>query len=344
MKEPLKRLFGKGCGALGFARLADRLARGRFTVLMFHRIVDASTLRASANTPLMLEEGIFRDMAETLARRCRCLPLAEAVAWAGTDAASVRPVVAITFDDGYGDFLDRAFPILQRFDLPATMYLPTGFLDAEDRFFWWDAVEAFFAGLPEKGAFDAAGLPETFVDTVFDLALDPEPDKVRAFIRGPLRHLDPVERARFVDRLAPLPAKRPAMLGWEAVRDLAATGLVEFGAHGVNHPLLDEVEPEPAFAEVTASKRRIEEETGRTVTSFAYPSGCVPSYHRRMLDRAGIGLAVTTRFGGNDAATDPLLLRRVDARLCLAGQTFDPSYFLAVCSGCLDWLHGTKEA
>ncbi|EHJ46138.1 polysaccharide deacetylase [Solidesulfovibrio carbinoliphilus subsp. oakridgensis] len=344
MKAMLKRILGKGCASLGFARLADRLGPGRFTVLMFHRIVDGPTLRASANAPLMLEEGLFRDMAETLASECRCLPLTEAMAWAGTDGASVRPVVALTFDDGYGDFRDKAFPILRRFGLPATMYLPTGFLDEEDRFFWWDAVEAFFSSRPEKGRFDAAGLPAAFADAVFALAVDPGPDKVEAFIRGPLRRLAPRDRARFVDRLAPPPVRRPAMLDWDAVRELAATGLVEFGAHGVTHPLLDEVDLEPALQEVATSKRRIEEETGRTVTSFAYPSGCVPPYHRQMLARAGIGLAVTTRFGGNGAATDPLLLRRVDARLCLAGETFDPSYFLAVCSGCLDWLHGTKEA
>lgn len=344
MRASLKRLFGRGCAGLGIARLADRFSRGRFTVLMFHRVVDADTARASANAPLMVEEGVFRDMAATVAERCRCLPLDEAVAWAVADGRSSRPVVAITFDDGYGDFWDKAFPVLRRYGLPATMYLPTGFLDDTDRFFWWDAVEAFFADVPPKDALKAADLPEAFVGDVFALALDPWPDKVRAFIRGPLRRLEPEARARFMDMLPAPRAKRPPMLDWDQVRELAASGLVDFGAHGVNHPLLDEVDAAPALEEVAVSKRRIEEEIGRPVTSFAYPSGRVPDYHRDMLARAGIGLAVTTRFGGNDAGSDPLRLRRVDARLCLAGRAFDPSYFLAVCSGCLDWVHGTKGA
>ena len=342
MKAQLKRMAGTGCRRLGIDRLLRRMRPGHYAILMFHRVVDTATLRASANSPLMVEEGMFAAMAATLARHCRCLPLAEAVSRAGDRKTSPIPTVVLTFDDGYGDFHDTAFPILRRFGLPATMFLSTGFLDHPGRMLWWDAVEAFFAR-PQATGFEDPALPAAFVREVRETARGSSPQRVESFIRGPMYRLSPRDRDRFLVRLPRGQRPRPAMLDWDQVRSLAASGLVDFGAHCVTHPFLDEMAPQAALEEIAISKGRIEAETGRPVTSFAYPSGRVPAAFREILPRAGIALAPTTRFGGNDASSDPLLLRRMDARFCLIGETFDPSYFLAVCGGCLDWLHGTRE-
>lgn len=344
MNAAMKRIVAGSCQGLGVDRILRWFSPGRFVVLMFHRVVPEATLETSANASLMVAEGTFRQMAETLARRSHCLPLRQALSLAATGARYAKPVVALTFDDGYGDFFETAFPVLRAFDLPSTMFLATGFLDCPDRFFWWDAVEDFFAGPRDRERFARGALPEAFWREFSAVSEDPSPARTAAFIRGPLRRLDPHERSRFLTMLPVRADRRPAMLSWEQVRTMAASGLVDFGAHGVTHPLLDEMEPGSALEEAAASKRRIEEETGRPVTSFAYPAGRVPAYYKEMLEQAGIDLAVSTRFGANDAQSDPLRLRRVDARFCCSEEDFDPSYFMAVCSGCLDWLHNLREA
>ncbi len=344
MNAAMKRVVARSCQGLGVDRILRRLSPGRFVVLMFHRVVSAARLKTSANASLMVAEGTFRRMAETLARRSHCLPLRQALSLAATGARYAKPVVALTFDDGYGDFFEAGFPVLRAFGLPSTMFLATGFLDHPDRFFWWDAVEDFFAGPRDLERFAGASLPEAFWRELSAVSQTPSLASTAAFIRGPLRRLDPRARSRFLRMLPVRADRRPAMLSWEQVRAMAASGLVDFAAHGVTHPLLDEMEPGSALEEVAASKRRIEEETGRPVTSFAYPAGRIPSYYREMLAQAGIDLAVSTRFGPNDARSDPLLLRRVDARFCCPDEVFDPAYFMAVCSGCLDWLHVLREA
>lgn len=344
MKTAVKRLIGTSWLALGADRLLRVLKPGRFAVLMFHRIVDAPALAQSANSPLMLETAVFEAMAACLARECHCLPLSRVVELAGAAETSSKPVVALTFDDGYADFYEQAYPILTRHRLPATMYLATDYIDHADRFFWWDAVEAFFAAPQHPGIFEGAALPGWFLEEMHALMRAPSPRRTEAFIRGPMYRLEAAERRRFLDLLPVRRQARPAMLAWDQVRSMAASGLVDFGPHCLSHPLLDEVAPQAALEEITASARRIVEEVGRTADSFAYPSGRVPADYAGLLGKAGIDLAVTTRFGGNDAASDRRLLRRMDARLCLAGEGFDRNFFLAACTGGLDWLQRTREA
>lgn len=343
MKTAIKRTLGAACES-GIGQRITRWRPGRFAVLMFHRVVDESTLRGSANHPLMMAETLFADMARTLAETCLCLPLEAALERSRNGPASAKPMVAVTFDDGYADFADKAFPVLERFAIPSTVYLSTGPMDDPAGCFWWDAVAAYCSGPVDPAESEGLGLPEVFLLALRALAASPMPAAVRDFIRGPMYRLDPAARKAFVALAARRLANRPAMLGWDQVRSLAGTGLVDFGAHTVNHPFLDEIPFDEAVEEVRTSKLRIETETDQAVTSFAYPAGRVPPFHREMLHRAGLSVAVTTRPGSNNGHGDATLLRRLDARRALLGDLFDPSYFTAVCRGCLDWLHAIREA
>ena len=57
------------------------------------------------------------------------------------DGKALPPrALIITFDDGYRCFKDTALPILRRLNLPATLFVPTGFPGGPGRLFWWDAV------------------------------------------------------------------------------------------------------------------------------------------------------------------------------------------------------------
>src|SRR5580698_8575584 len=53
--------------------------------------------------------------------------------------------VLITFDDGYADFAEIAWPILKQFRLPATVFVPTAYPDHPELAFWWDRLYQAFA-------------------------------------------------------------------------------------------------------------------------------------------------------------------------------------------------------
>ena len=48
----------------------------------------------------------------------------------------------VTFDDGYRDNYTNAFPVLQKFEVPATIFLTADYINT-DKLFWWDEVSYY---------------------------------------------------------------------------------------------------------------------------------------------------------------------------------------------------------
>jgi peptidoglycan/xylan/chitin deacetylase (PgdA/CDA1 family) len=96
-----------------------------------------------------------------------------------------------------------------------------------------------------------------------------------------------------------------------AVSALAADELVELGAHTVSHPYLDELAPAVAAFEIAESRRMLQQRTGRTVDSFAYPHGAYNREVRAAVSSAGFSTAAAVKNALCHPADDPLALARV---------------------------------
>lgn len=144
--------------ALGVKRAAELADRVRapapgVVVLIYHRVGGASA--SQVDLPL----DVFRAQMSWLREHAHVLTLDAAAARLGAgvaldvaDAAdraepapAIRPAVVITFDDGTADFADAA-AVLVEFDLPATLYVATQFID-EQREFPWGAPPISWATL-----------------------------------------------------------------------------------------------------------------------------------------------------------------------------------------------------
>ncbi len=99
----------------------------------------------------------------------------------------------------------------------------------------------------------------------------------------------------------------PPLLGWPEVREMQGKG-VHFGSHTLSHPELGKVDPETLTAEITGSKKKLEERLGEEVALFSYPYGGAPAAARRAVEDAGYLAA----FGVSPAApTRYELFRRI---------------------------------
>lgn len=277
-------------------------------VLTYHRIADA------ASTP-ELDPGIVSATPEQFARQVEFLARAYQVIGLETVLEAIRtgrPLpprsVLITFDDAYEDFQTAAWPLLRAHRMPVTLFVPTAFPDAAERRFWWDHLHhALTQSAHEE-------LQET---PLGPLALSSTETRLEAATRlkACLKTLPHREAMDWYDRMVTkleCPRGRNPVLGWEALRHLAAEG-VTLCPHTRTHPLLERVSEVEALAEVSGSLRDLEQAIGPTLPVLAYPAGSVCASLAERMRSAGFTLAFTTAHGVNDLRTADLLrLRRIN--------------------------------
>jgi peptidoglycan/xylan/chitin deacetylase (PgdA/CDA1 family) len=191
---------------------------------------------------------------------------------AGRDASRLA---ALTVDDGYRDCYLYAYPVLQHYQVPATVYVTPGFIDGQ-LWYWPDRIRYILDEAPgSRLLLSYAGLPAEY-----DLSTPAKRHYAWKVIADYCFWLTSVARESWLEKFASdlsvvVPSVSPeeyAPLSWAEVREMASAG-VEIGSHTMTHPRLVQIGGSELADEVKMSKARIEEEIGRTVHSFCYPYG-----------------------------------------------------------------------
>ncbi len=279
-------------------RYKIRWIKNRFrpgvVILLYHRVVD----RPQDFFGLAVSKKHFSEHLEVVRQYCQPLALRR-MPGALADGKLPRRGVVITFDDGYADNLLNAKPLLEQFEIPATVFVVSNQVGTQ-REFWWDELEQLVL-LPET-------LPEHLPLSLdgqqlrWDLAGDPprstgkpaQPHDGRdqsTRIAQPARHtllrtlreriyqLSPEARgAAFEDLkrwvgLEPIcrPENRP--MSENEVAAFAANGLFEIGAHTMRHPSLAALPVPTQRLEIRGSRKHLESVIGKPVRAFSYPFG-----------------------------------------------------------------------
>ncbi|MDV2992239.1 MAG: hypothetical protein N4J56_001893 [Chroococcidiopsis sp. SAG 2025] len=230
-----------------------------------------------------------------------------------------RRNVVVTFDDGYADNLHNAKPILERYDVPATIFVTSGYVDRE-REFWWDELERLFlqpGALPQQLELNINGCQyqwdlgefanyteSTYQQHRYWKAEREEPPTPRQLVYYEiwklLRVLPEGDRDRILDRLlawAGMTAGSRSThrsLSLAEVAVLERGSLVEVGAHTIAHPFLCSLPLSSQKQEIYHSKAQLEELLGHEVTSFSYPFGNYTSDSVAIVRDAGYDCACAT--------------------------------------------------
>jgi len=184
-----------------------------------------------------------------------------------------KPPVLVTFDDGYGNNLTVAAPILREEAVPALFFLITGYVGTP-RVLWNHEVLMRVLHWPELEIAMPSGGPST---------LPPEPHARRAFSDKINEACKRLTEERLAEYLQFLRGKTPsvevmddpearAFLRWDEVRELAGMGF-EIGSHTAEHPILSRMTRARVATELRESKAAIERELGQPCSAIAYPYG-----------------------------------------------------------------------
>jgi peptidoglycan/xylan/chitin deacetylase (PgdA/CDA1 family) len=276
--------------------LRSRLVDGAL-ILGYHRVAE------SPRDPFALSvtPQHFAEHLDILGQHAYPIHLQELVA-ALRRGTLPRRAVVLTFDDGYADNLYTAKPLLERYQIPATVFVTTGHLGRE---FWWDALAR------------SVLLPATF------------PFKLRLLVRGTMlewdlggannRHGGAADKGARLHLLLALQQRLSALEAeerrrvldqldvWSGVEATACSfdraltpdellqlddgGLIEIGSHTVTHPILAALAHPEQQREIHQSKTHLETILGKPVMSFSYPHGAVSDATADVVQEAGFSCA-----------------------------------------------------
>jgi len=279
-------------------------ARGRLSIFMFHKI----PALADPLVPDEMNLARFERILDFLVDHANVLPLAEAVKAMQQESLPAR-AVALTFDDGYPEWIDHVSPALRKRGLPATFFVTTEQLGGES--LWHERITSAVRALPDSGVL----LPYGF-GNYSDLHNAATRRLLVSALQERLKYAPLPERLAAIEQLE-AQACRPLELARRfdaaAVRTLHSQGF-EIGAHTIRHPILNECTLAQARQEIAGSRETLEAIIGGRVESFAYPNGRpgedYNAAHVALVKAAGYTSAVTTSSGASSSASDVFQLPR----------------------------------
>ncbi len=264
---------------------------GGLSTLLFHkvpRIIDPYT-------PLEMDVERFSKILDFVEAHFNVIPLSDAVRILQKGVLPKR-ALAVTFDDGYKEWLDVAIPILKSRNLHATFFVTTGQL--EGRPMWHERILAAVKVLPRYNVQLPAGFPERAQLNSFQSRLD-----LAGVLISRLKYVSLQERDAAIELLeAQAESAAEVNKGFDsaAIKDIHAQGF-DVGAHTINHPILNKCTDTEAKNEIGGSKEVLENLICAPIRYFAYPNGKpnrdFDARHVDMVRHCGFAAAFTTGFG-----------------------------------------------
>jgi peptidoglycan/xylan/chitin deacetylase (PgdA/CDA1 family) len=291
-------------------RWSGALFQGHVLLLGYHRVARESWDPHN----ICVSPDNFAEQLEVLRSLANPIALQQLVMSLGSETLPSRSVV-LTFDDGYLDSLTVAGPALRRLEIPATVFVSTGWLGRE---FWWDKLTGLISGLGRLDRpvdISLGGQQFSWVPRDSDLE-SKKTDLLRA-ASDFMRRLAPEDQdegvSAFFDQFESEDHEDPEIrcMTAEEVASLAGDDLIEVGSHTVSHPMLSWMTPEVQHHELTTSKLDLERILGHPVKSFCYPNGAYGTDTPRLAGEAGYNCACAAFSGPTVRTSDPYLLPRL---------------------------------
>ncbi len=180
-----------------------------------------------------------------------------------------KPFAVITFDDGYSDNYEFAYPILKKYDVPFCIYLSVNLVNAGGKVWNYPLIAERI--IRNNEYLELADGTEYVCQT--------EEDKDKTFLsvkswilNQPYDKLKDNFRMQFGKYLND-DVFVPDTLTWNQVEKLSKDRLCTFGSHTMSHCRLSFSEQSWLEYELSESKKEIESHTGKSVEHLSYPYG-----------------------------------------------------------------------
>jgi len=272
----LKRIAIKLIETLGGFKALQWYNRSTPLVLMYHRVIDKPFIYGLSPTQ-------FEKQIAYIAKRFRVVSMNTLIDEIRND--SVQPyTIALTFDDGHYDFYESAWPILQKYQIPASLYVTTDFING-NLWLWPDLLK--YALLNNTRA--SVDLPP-----LGKILLTADKLQNSWHILGDYcLTLNSNERLQFIEHFAQVanvilpavPITPFTAVTWAQLAEMQQQGL-DVGSHTVSHPILSALTDKDIEQELSASADNIRTRLGLVPKGICYPNGRMSDINDDVLTQA----------------------------------------------------------
>lgn len=296
-------------------RISKYAKSGQICILMYHRVIPpVETIQAG----MYVKPGTFENQLKLLKKYFNVISLDKLGVLQKENLAnsSNKPPCVITFDDGWKDFYDFAYPLLKKYNFPATIFLPTKFIDSRTKF--WTDTFAYLIANRQITFFNQLSEPENLEIIEY---LNKLSGSIGHQLEAGIEYLKKYPLSKIEEILAELSHMWQVdtdksgrdFLNWSEIIEMKNSGLVSFGSHTVNHHILTTVDDETIKSELVDSREELLEKNvlDGSCLSFCYPNGSYTKDIAAMVRSSGYHLAVTTKNGWNQADADKFTLKRI---------------------------------
>ena len=275
-------------------------------ILMYHRVLK-ETPKGIYDPGLFVTERTFEMHIKEISKSFEIIPL-ENIFQSRSDE---KRRCAITFDDGWIDNYEVAFPVLRKFSVPATIFIPAAMVGS-NRCFWFENLWHL------ANEVIAHGLEQIFIQYFHDLIQPWNPPTLSAdHLSGLTSALKGLPAYALDDLVAEayggLGVRRPVektVMDWDQIAEMGQHGIT-FGSHGMNHSILHTLGEELKRKDILESLELIKKKCVAAVPYFSFPNGDWDESSLAYVSEGGYRGGLTTKIGYNTSGTNPFLLTRI---------------------------------
>jgi peptidoglycan/xylan/chitin deacetylase (PgdA/CDA1 family) len=226
----------------------------------------------------------------------------------------------ISFDDGWQDNYEHAFPLLKKYQLPACIFLATDYISSREQF-WSDRVLQLLTCIYDQEAeplckMSSPRLRDSGICDILENTKMSHGQKIDAVIERlkgyRVEYIQDIieELESLIEGQDENIKIQSQMLTWNQIREMKKYG-IDFGSHSKSHAILTTLTAEEVGREMMESKHAIEKQLNKSIEGFCFPNGNYNKAIMNMLISHGYKYACTTDRGQVKKGDCPLALKRI---------------------------------
>jgi peptidoglycan/xylan/chitin deacetylase (PgdA/CDA1 family) len=294
----------------GINAMCRKLYRSKAIIIYYHGVCNDNFTLLKGYDERHTPKSLFRKQLAYLKRKGYIFVNMSELVDALNNKGNTDKYVTLTFDDGFQNVVENAYPIMKEFGARGCFYLVSS-LTGTDRLLWTDFIETMVRN-QNSGDFQFIYRGEAVHYRLEDRQ---SYEHAMKDIKAKLRQIPDRERLEHLKQFDNIVLQNVprefALVSWEQIRELDPR-VLEIGNHTRSHPNCvnlgadDELEDEIYNAKVD-----IQRNIGRKVDHFCYPAGSYNETVIAMAKKHGHESAVTTEEGFIDADSDVYKLKRI---------------------------------